>query len=68
MADIFYGLIGFTILLLPGLLCRFKKHPQTNAIFLLSIAGAGLALFVPLIGLLIWLAALIWALTGKKSG
>lgn len=68
LETILYGLLGLTLLIGPSLVARVKKRANTNSIFLLAIGGAGVALFAPLIGFLIWLAALIWAFTGKKSG
>lgn len=66
--ELLYGLLGLVMLLAPSLAARVKKHPQTNPIFLLTIGGAGVAIFAPLIGFVLWLGAFIWALTGKKSG
>lgn len=65
---ILYGLLGLMLLIAPSLVARVKKHPNTNSIFLLAIGGAGVALFAPLIGGVIWLGAFIWAFTGKKAG
>lgn len=66
--ELTYGLLGLALLLIPSLAARGRKHPNTNPIFLLTIGGAGAALFVPLVGFLLWLGAFIWAFTGKKTG
>lgn len=61
MGELIYGLIGITLLVLPPLLAKKRSHARSDMIFLITIAAVIVAAFSPLIGILIWIAVLIWA-------